>query len=328
MIEFLKKHMELIGTFILSNHSSAEVQKIYEIFQKFAQEYPPSQECEKVIQTWRSSIGEDPNFGETEKTKDNTTLRRALRRLDAGKQLPPNKFKSSEELTKYYLGVRSTLHACGKDMTLPLSFLFRGLGMKSDQFTQEEFTATSMSCSRAFEYGKQELMIIHVPQYIVHGIVIYHTKLGMGSNEDSEILLLKPRLRECSDEENRELKAHFLYHLTDKSFLRKGDGFKITFWTYEGCAKWEHRVQLVNETLAFVKDNDNNLFHCVRKNTALECTREADHTLEDSHKCMQNPDYKSECLRTVEHDKRYETRTIIEDPEEREWFDYTYDFTE
>lgn len=306
----------------LKKHSAKETGQVYDRFLEFARKHLPSEKCEKCLVIWKSDEGKD-HSGVTAKTSEVSSLRRALRRLDAEKEIPPQKGKSSEELRNHYTEVRSTLHDCGNDITLPFSFLFRGLGVTSDQFTQEEFTATSLSCIRAYYHGKRELMVIHIPHCMVHGIVVHPKQVGQEANRDSEILLLHPRLRECSAEENGALKTFFMSQETNKSVTKECN---ITFWTYEGCARWEYRVDLVNKTLAFVKDNRNNLFSC-EHNQEWKCTRASNNTpfSNESRECTRTPDDKWTCLTTIERDRRYETRNIITDANERVWFDYTYD---
>ena len=76
-------------------------------------------------------------------------------------------------------------------------------------------------------------MIIYIPTQQVHGLVIkdYEEKGGMGTDLDSEILLLDPKMRECSDKVRYEIVDHML---EKKMFKNGAFNPEKKAWIYHG----------------------------------------------------------------------------------------------
>ena len=183
--------------------------------------------------------------------------------------------------------------------------------MESEHITQEEFTATSLSCNKAFDYGNKELMIIYIPGNVVHGLVIHTKQGGTGNNRDSEILLVHPRLRECSAEASEHLKSYFYNEMTEKEYILKKDieKYGFTFWVYEGCAKWEFRVSIVSDLLYFVRNGDKYDYECDM--SKKKCTQTTDVLKDTSYYCIRNPENRWQCTNPAERQKAYAIRTLI-----------------
>lgn len=219
----LVSHYELNSNQPIDDYTWTEARNVYQKRFKTLN-YKYDDECNKVLLEWRDE------YGEKEST-DN--LRKLLSQVD----------KNNTQGDKHTLALkhRKLLHECGHAVDIGSYLLFRGTG--SEVKPVEEFTATSLSFSRALNY-RLPIMIIYVPTQQVHGLVIKdeENKTGRGNDRDSEILLLNPKMRKCSDTVRDEIVNHML----EKNILQHNNAFnptkyplekiysRITVWIYHG----------------------------------------------------------------------------------------------
>ena len=217
----LDSHHKLNSNQAIDNQWVEAVNVYKERFKTLNSEY--TRACNKIILEWRSEYGEI--YGD-----DN--LRALLSEVDANQTQEQKHTKASEH--------RSLLHECGHTVDIGSHLLFRGTAKEVQPV--EEFTATSLSFSSAFKYGTP-IMIIYIPTKQVHGLVIkdYEKQGGQGTDHDSEILLLNPKMRKCSDKVRDEIVDHML----EKNMFENGAfnpktkdlndiRLKFTVWIYHG----------------------------------------------------------------------------------------------
>ena len=133
---------------------------------------------------------------------------------------------------------RRELHKCGDIIEVDTKLLFRGIGYggQFDNRPSEEFTATSMSIGVAAKYAnsmldKRTLMVIHVPDGKVHGLVVadYEQRGNQRTDQDSEILLLNPVLSRC--EEDTEPIRKYIEEVMKIDLQTMED---LQVWIYDG----------------------------------------------------------------------------------------------
>ena len=118
------------------------------------------------------------------------------------------KLNQDDEKTRLAKKHEQELSDCAHKIRLPFGVLFRGTFRENADV--EDLTATSLSCNIGLKYGLP-LMVIIVPQKIVHGLVI--NSEGENINDhDSEILLIKPQSF-MSPEYSSAVKEEILKHI-------------------------------------------------------------------------------------------------------------------
>lgn len=203
--EALNTHAEQFGkekSGVKTLKSHVEEERVFELFEEISDQQKYTDECTEILKEWRGDYG----------TRRPNSLRTLVDQLDrSGANETPELTYELEKAKKD----RETLHRCGHEIELPYPLLFRGL-FQEHGVSREEFTSTSMSYNGARKYGVP-LMIIYVPSKKVRGLVVLTKDDGIGSDEDSEILLLNPTLFECSANVTKHVVDHFIQRKMDQS---------------------------------------------------------------------------------------------------------------
>ena len=198
------------GPFALDNFLNKMA--VMPFFRDLKQDY--SILCDTVLKSWQDDYGE---------FNSDDNLRRLLKLNQDDEKIILAK-KHEQELLD-----------CAHKIRLPFGVLFRGT--LTENADVEDLTATSLSCNIGLKYGLP-LMVIIVPQKIVHGLVI--NSEGENINDhDLEILLIKPQsfMTEYSSAMKEEILKHIQHMFGGRTFNIEKKGIdsvmrNIKFYRY------------------------------------------------------------------------------------------------
>lgn len=176
-------------------------------------------ECKRSINEWMGAAGQFLASG------DIPTIRQTLYEIYPRKQRQEMSEDLKIKLKNEGLQTYRNLYDCAHAINLEQNFLFRGMSSSGFEFAEIELlTATSMSIQNTLYelYASKEIIIIHIPKQLVFGLIVrdYIEVVG-GNEEDSEILLLNPRVSKYKDDDPMVLNIKEQLRSEDPSISKK-----------------------------------------------------------------------------------------------------------